>query len=172
MDGAWILLGMMGAGKTTIGRNLAERLDVPFLDSDRMLEHRLGRPIHQLFGLYGEEAFRGHETSIFRSLERSPAILSTGGGAILRDENWKEFKRLGVTIFLDVPPDRLKKRLVASKRRRPLLEVEGWEQRFDELYQSRIERYRTADITMAVAEEPMDQIVNQLERVIKEWKYA
>lgn len=160
---------MMGAGKTTLGRVLSERLQVPFRDSDRMLEHRLGRPIPQLFSIYGEEAFRGHETSVLRDIHREPGVLATGGGIVLRDENWGEFSRLGVTVFLDVPVERLKRRLTQSRRRRPLLEVENWEETFDALYASRIERYRRADIIFTIDGPEIDELADRLTCILESW---
>lgn len=152
MDGYWILLGMMGAGKSTVGKALSALSVRPFVDTDSLLERRFGRPIATIFEVYGEDAFRGHETSILKSLEPEPSILATGGGIITRPENWDEFRRLGTTIFLDVPPAALKERLIQSRRRRPLLEVEAWEDRFDALYAQRIETYRQADVIVPIVE--------------------
>ena len=78
MERCWILVGMMGAGKTSVGRALAERSGRPFRDTDLMLQTRFGRPVSQIFRVYGESTFRDHETSILRSLEPEACILSTG----------------------------------------------------------------------------------------------
>ena len=83
MERAWILIGMMGVGKSTIGSILAEQTHRPFHDTDRMLVHRLGRPIPQLFQIYGESTFRDHETAILKTLEPGPQVISTGGGIVL-----------------------------------------------------------------------------------------
>lgn len=169
MDSWIILLGMMGAGKSTVGKALASKLGVMFQDTDRMLEHRLGRPIPQLFGLYGEETFRAHETSVLRSLERQPGVLATGGGIVLREQNWVEFERLGTTVFLSPDPDILKQRLRTSKKRRPLLETADWEQTFDELYSKRIDLYRKADHVLQIENADFEAILDRIVLQIEEW---
>ena len=121
MERGWILLGMMGAGKSSIGRNLAEASHRPFLDTDLLLQNRLGRPVSQIFQVYGEATFRDHETSILRNLEPEPVVLATGGGIVLREENWTEMRRLGITVFLDAAFETLTERLARSKKKRPLL---------------------------------------------------
>src|SRR5580658_4293007 len=126
MNRCWILVGMMGAGKSSIGRLLAESTGRSFVDTDLILQQRLGRPISQIFQIYGEEAFRDHETSVLKGLEPSMSVISTGGGIVLRDENWAEFNRLGQTIFLDASIETLIGRLAVSKKKRPLLQVEDW----------------------------------------------
>ena len=128
MDRCLVLIGMMGAGKTIVGRTIAAKFDVPFNDTDKLLEYKLGRPVHQLFQLYGEAAFRAHEASILSSIEAHPSVLATGGGIVLSDENWTEIRRIGVSIFLDVDIDVLVHRLRTAKKRRPLLEVPNWEE--------------------------------------------
>lgn len=153
---------MMGAGKSTVGRKLAELLDVPFADTDTLLSYRLGRPIPKLFEFYGEEAFRGHETAILKSLEREPGVLATGGGTVKREENWDQFRRLGRTIFLDVSPEVLKARLSVSRKRRPLLETENWEATFDELYENRRELYERADIIFPIVSEALEDVAERL----------
>ncbi|AIE85781.1 shikimate kinase [Fimbriimonas ginsengisoli] len=150
MDRCWILLGMMGAGKSSIGRALAELSGREFLDTDLLMQTRLGRPIPQIFQIYGESTFRDHETSILRSLEPHAAVLATGGGIVLREENWKELRRLGITIFLDASVETITDRLARSKKKRPLLQVEDWPERVESLLEQRRELYRRADITVAV----------------------
>lgn len=141
---------MMGAGKSSIGRALAELSERTFVDTDLLLQHRLGRPVPQIFQVYGEEAFRDHETSVLRSLEAGDSVISTGGGIILRDENWDEFSRLGTTVFLDAKFETLIERLASSKKKRPLLQVDDWESRTQVLLDSRIHLYRKADLTVRV----------------------
>jgi len=141
---------MMGAGKSSIGRTLAELTGRRFVDTDLILQQRLGRPISQIFQIYGEDAFREHESNVIRSLEPDECVISTGGGAILRPENWTEFKRLGFTIFLDATLETLIDRLTASKKKRPLLQVDNWEDRARLLLESRTSIYSQADIVVRV----------------------
>lgn len=154
-----VLVGMMGAGKSTVGRLLAEELSVGFKDTDALIETRLGRPTSQVFKLFGEDTFRQHETAILRSLEPDDDVLATGGGIVLRDENWIEMRRLGPTVFLDVEADRLRDRLRKSKRKRPLLERADWEEAFGEILASRRPLYLKADIVVPVNTEDFSETI-------------
>jgi len=146
METCWILVGMMGAGKSSVGRRLAEMSQREFVDTDLMLSNRLGRAIPHIFQIYGEGAFRDHETSILKSLEPGPMILSTGGGIVLREANWDEMRRLGTTIYLRAAPDVLIDRLRTSKKRRPLLEVENWEEQVRSILAKREPLYERAEV--------------------------
>jgi shikimate kinase len=150
MSRCWILVGMMGAGKSSVGRALSELGNREFWDTDLMLQNRLGRPISQIFQVYGEEAFRDHETSILRSLEPGEAVLSTGGGIVVREANWDEMQRLGTTIYLEASPETLISRLEASKKKRPLLQVENWPDRLRELLSKREPLYQKADVRVSL----------------------
>lgn len=166
-DSAWILVGMMGAGKTTIGRILSERTERPFFDVDRMLVHRLGRPIPQLFSIYGEETFRGHETAVLRTIERQSCVVSTGGGIVLRPENWDIMRAIGITIYLRAPLETLMERLSASKKKRPLLQVEDPEARVQAILTQRTPLYEQADVIVdlgaADAEEGASRVLEAME---------
>lgn len=159
---------MMGAGKTTIGGLLAKKSGREFLDTDKMIERRIGRPISQFFKHYGEEAFREHETNVVKSLTAGPFVVATGGGAILRDENLTHLRSIGKVIYLKSDPDELIRRLQSSKRKRPLLSSEDWEAKLVSILSSREERYSSADFVINVDSAEQDQVVNdileQLER--------
>jgi len=148
MEHYWILVGMMGAGKSSVGRALAELSGRPFVDTDLLLQHRFGRPIPQIFQIYGEVAFRDHETSILKSLNPQPGVLSTGGGIVLRETNWQEMARLGITIYLKSKPETLIDRLEVSKKKRPLLQVEEWPEKLKNLLVQREPLYERADLTI------------------------
>lgn len=167
--GLVILIGMMGSGKSTVGMELARLLDVDFFDTDKLLEQRLGRPIRQWFQIYGEQAFREHETLMLKSLDAESGVLATGGGIILRDENWSELKRLGTTVFLDVDPEVLKRRLTQSKRKRPLLEVDNWEEKFDSILNSRRDVYNRADQTIEVGDEALADVAQKIKNLLHEY---
>ncbi len=159
---AWILIGMMGAGKSTIGHLLAEQTGREFVDIDRLIEKRLGRPISQFFQHYGEEAFRDHETSIIKTLASGPTVVATGGGAILRQENWDHFHSIGKLIYLRSEPAELIRRLQTSKKKRPLLNTENWEATLIALLESRKEQYEQADIIINVDDSQQDEIVERV----------
>lgn len=160
----WILVGMMGAGKSSAARALAQRAGRQVLDTDQLLQNRFGRSVAQVFGLYGEQAFRQHETNILRGLEPSDAVLSTGGGIVMRDENWVELRRLGATAYLEGECETLRQRLRVSKRRRPLLEVEDWERRLEAILAERRPSYEQADFRCAIDGRTLDEVVEELHR--------
>ena len=157
-----ILVGMMGSGKSTVGKALSEALDVPFLDTDAMLEYRLGRPVGQLFELYGEEAFRHHETAVLQAIEPDDAVLSTGGGIVLKPENWVEFRRLGSTVYLDASPEILIERLEKSNRKRPLLQHEHWHDTLRKIVETRKPLYEQADLIVPVGDQPISEVVDRI----------
>jgi shikimate kinase len=164
LENAIILVGMMGAGKSTVGKSLASQLGVSFADTDTLLVNKLGRPISQIFELYGEKTFRDHETSLLQSLKLKPQVLATGGGIVLREENWAEMRRLGTTIFLEVPVENLIQRLKRSRKPRPLLAVPNPEAKIREIYSAREELYKKADITINLGGKPLSEWVTAIRK--------
>ena len=104
----------------------------------------------QIFQVYGEQTFRDHETSILKGLEPGHYVLATGGGIVMRPENWLELRRIGLTIFLNATPDTIIERLENSKKRRPLLETENWQDRARSILESRLPLYDQADLKVSV----------------------
>lgn len=153
MDEWWILVGMMGSGKSTVGMLLAERTSRSFRDTDQMVAHMVGHPIPRIMSLYGEAAFRAFETNALRHLARERGVLATGGGIVMAEENWVEMRRLGKTIFLDPPLEVLIARLRRSQRTRPLLVGENWEERLKALLEARRPFYERADVRVPVGDE-------------------
>jgi|SRR5579862_6808904 len=150
MDRSWVLVGMMGAGKSALGRELCKLTEREHVDTDLLLQRRLGRRIPQLFKIYGESAFRDHETSILRGLNPGFSVISTGGGIVLRDANWDQMRRLGIVAFIDVDFECLCERLDVSKKPRPLLQVEDWKEKLRLLLEERLPFYHKADVTVNV----------------------
>lgn len=161
-----VLVGMMGSGKSTVGRALAESLDVPFADTDSMLERRIGRRIPQLFDMFGEATFRDHETSVLQNIEEDNGVLATGGGIVLREQNWKELRRLGVVLYLDVDADVLADRLERSNRKRPLLASDDWREKLTRMLADRRPLYLKADFSVKVADEPITEVVGRVREVM------
>lgn len=147
---------MMGAGKSSVGRYLATQTGRPFIDTDLLIQHRFGRPISQIFQLYGEDAFRDHETSVLKTLDREPSVISTGGGIVLRPENWDEMRRLGTIVYLKAPLQVLLDRLEASKKKRPLLQSEDWAARVEALLEARRPLYEQADLVVEVSDSDIE----------------
>lgn len=118
------LIGPMGAGKTTIGRQLARELKRPFYDSDRVIEEHTGANIPLIFDLEGEEGFRKREQAVIDELTgRHNIVLATGGGAVLREENRRHLKERGTTFYLYSDLDALLERTRKDKNR-PLLHAD------------------------------------------------
>jgi shikimate kinase len=136
------LVGLMGSGKTTIGRSLAKRLELDFIDSDREIELRTGVSIPTVFEIEGEEGFRKREAQVIADLSRlSRRVVATGGGVILRPENRANLRASGFVIYLNVPPLTLWER-TRNDRNRPLLKVSDPLQRLQDLFTQRDSLYR------------------------------
>ncbi|MDR1378555.1 MAG: shikimate dehydrogenase [Synergistaceae bacterium] len=114
------LIGLSGSGKSSLGQALAERFSMPFLDTDLLVEERAGMPIRRIFELRGEEFFRDLETRVVREIAERPAIIATGGGVVLRQENIQALRQNGFVIFLDRPVERILENVRYDKSR-PLL---------------------------------------------------
>jgi len=137
------LVGMPGGGKSTVGKQLARQIGVPFVDSDHEIEQRIGGSIRQFFEQHGEEAFRDLETEVVAELLARPGdrVLATGGGAVLRERN-RELLRDGATVlYLRSTPEDLFRRLKHDTTR-PLLQVRDPLARLRELHQQRDPLYR------------------------------
>lgn len=136
------LVGLMGAGKTTVGRQLAKRLGRSFLDSDHEIVARTGVPIPTIFEIEGEEGFRRREAqTIYEVTEVNDIVLATGGGVVINPDNRRRLRKTGWVVYLDVPPVLLYER-TRHDRNRPLLNVPDPLARLEELYAARDPLYR------------------------------
>ncbi|PWW47009.1 shikimate kinase [Melaminivora alkalimesophila] len=138
------LIGMPGAGKSTAGRQVARRLQLPFIDMDQLLEERLGCRIRDYFEQHGEAAFRAHEAALLAELADAPGpmLLSPGGGIVLREDNRAALRRgFAPVLYLRASPDELFRRL-RHDRSRPLLQTPDPLARLRELYRVRDPLYR------------------------------
>ena len=132
----------MGAGKTTVGRQLAKRLVRPFLDSDHEIVARTGVPIPTIFEIEGEDGFRRREVQTIHELTESDnLVMATGGGVVMNPENRQRLRDTGWVVYLDVPPALLYER-TRHDRNRPLLNVPDPLARLEELYAIRDPLYR------------------------------
>lgn len=146
-----VMVGMMGAGKTAVGRALAARLGVPFVDSDAEIEAAANLSVPEIFERDGEPFFRRRETEVIARLLRDrQGILSTGGGAFLSEENRKLISAHGVSVWLNADIELLWNR-VRHKDNRPLLRSPDPKATLTTLYEARVPFYAMADLTVKCA---------------------
>jgi shikimate kinase len=139
-----IFVGLPGSGKTTIGRQLARRLDLPFVDSDHVIEHQLGCSIREFFAREGEDNFRDVEQQVLDDLTRThQGVIATGGGAVLREANRRHLHERGQVVYLRSTPDDVFRR-VRHDKARPLLQVDDPLARLKALFDARDPLYREA----------------------------
>lgn len=157
------LVGMMGAGKTTIGRHLATALGREFLDLDQAIEARCGVRVATIFDIEGEAGFRRRETAALDEYSRTPGIvLATGGGAVLAEENRTLLKVRGCVVYLRAGVDELYRR-VSRDRNRPLLHTPDPRQRLTDLIAQRQHLYEeVADVTLDTADQPIAHVLQAL----------
>ena len=157
------LIGLPGSGKSTVGRQLARRLQLPFFDSDQVIEARLGCPIRQYFEREGEDRFRDVEAVVIDHLTlEERGVVSTGGGAVLRPANRQHLHQRGRVVYLKSSPDELFRRL-RHDRNRPLLQVADPLQRLRDLYAIRDPLYReTAHFTLETGRPSVATLVNMI----------
>ena len=162
-----ILIGPMGAGKTTIGRQIARLLDFDFFDSDREIEERTGVAIPLIFELEGEEGFRRRETDIISELtKKNHIVLATGGGAVLKKENQLALKRSGTVVYLCAGIDDLLERTSKDKNR-PLLQTDDPRKKLKSILTEREPIYRElADIILETNKMSVHTAVKELEGLI------
>ncbi|WP_130393122.1 shikimate kinase [Cupriavidus agavae] len=156
-------VGLMGAGKTTVGRAVARRLDYPFFDSDHELEARCGVRIPVIFEHEGEAGFRDRESQAIAELtSRSGIVLATGGGAVLREANRAALKANGTVVYLRASPHDLWLR-TRHDRNRPLLQTEDPKGRLEALYAERDPLYReVADFIIETGKPTVAQLANMV----------
>lgn len=141
-----VMVGMMGAGKTAVGGQLARSLGVPFLDSDEEIVRAASRPISEIFERDGEAFFRARESEVLaRLLRDAPCVLSTGGGAFLSDANREMIASHGVSVWLRADLDLLWQR-VRHKTTRPLLKTPNPRDSLRTIYEARVPIYALADV--------------------------
>ena len=154
-----VLIGLMGAGKTAVGRRLAAKLDLPFKDADSEIEEAAGQTISEIFAAHGEPYFRqGEARVIARLLKQGPQVLATGGGAYMDGSTRDRIKTAGISVWLKADLPVLLHR-VRRRDNRPLLTGRNQETVMSELMQKRYPIYSEADITVESREVPHDVIV-------------
>ena len=165
-----VLVGLPGSGKTTVGRQLARRLAIPFVDSDHAIESRLGCSVREYFEREGEARFRDIESVVLQDLSQNHAgVLSTGGGSVLRPENRQCLRERGRVFYLRSTPEEVFRRLRYDQNR-PLLQVSDPMARLRELFETRDPVYKEAAHYVMETNRPsvstlVHMIIRQLEQI-------
>jgi len=160
------LIGMMGSGKSTVGKLLAEKLNYRFVDTDSIIETVTKKTINQIFAEEGEANFRDLESDVLRQVSAYlRTVVATGGGMILRQDNWSHLLD-GMVVWLNVPLEVLVKRLEADDTR-PLLHQENLTEKLTQLFAQREYLYKQADICLTIDDRatPEDIVTNLLQEI-------
>ena len=154
------LVGMMGSGKTSTGRPLAERLGYGFVDADAVIEQAAGCSIPEIFERDGEAGFRALESQVLNAIgQRHSLVVATGGGVVTQQENWG-LLHSGIVIWLDVVPEQLMQRLRADSTVRPLLQTDDPDAALNTLLNQRRPLYAEADLTVVIDQETPDAVAD------------
>jgi shikimate kinase len=163
------LVGLMGAGKSTVGRRLAQILKRDFYDSDEEIEKAAGLTVSDIFALHGEADFRRGEHQVLkRLLQLPPHVLATGGGAYLNEDTRQILRERAVTVWLNADLETLWKR-VQKRDTRPLLKRPDAKQALSDLLIAREPIYAQADLSVMSKEGPHTQTVNAILKALKTW---
>ena len=166
------LVGLMGAGKSTVGKRLADRLNRQFYDSDNEIEKAAGLSISDIFTLHGEAEFRRGERRVLeRLLNEEPHVLATGGGAYLDPETRDLLREKAVTIWLNADLETLRRR-VSRRGHRPLLKAENPKGVLSRLLTERTPIYEQADLVVRSEEGPHKATVESILRALDDWSKA
>ena len=164
-----VLIGLMGAGKSTVGRRLAARLDLPFKDADAEIEAAAGMSISDIFAIHGEPDFReGERRVIGRLLQEGPLVLATGGGAFMNADTRAQIATTGISIWLKAELEVLMRRL-RKRSNRPLLQTPDPESTLRQLMDVRQPVYALADVTVESRETPHDRVVEDILHALAAW---
>ena len=164
-----VLVGLMGAGKTSVGRRLAEKLSIPFVDADHEIEAAAGKSIKEIFADHGEPYFReGERRVIQRLIGNGAQVLATGGGAYMNDETRQRIQESGISVWLRASLPILMKR-VMKRQDRPLLQNEDPQAVMRGLMEMRYPVYALADVTVESRDVQHGQMVNDVIRALAQW---
>ncbi len=164
-----VLVGLMGSGKSAIGRRLAARIGMDFVDADSEIEEAAGLSINDIFEVHGEDAFRDGERRVIARLLSKPAhILATGGGAFMDPETRKIVKERGISVWMRAEFDVLLRR-VSRRDNRPLLKGNDKEEVLRRLIEERYPVYGEADITVQSQDGPHEETVSEVIEAIKQF---
>ncbi len=168
VDKTIVLVGLMGVGKTTVGRRLAKRLGLPFVDADSEIEKAAGCRIPDIFECFGEPAFRDGEMRVIcRLLEGEPHVLATGGGAFMNDQTRQAIKDHAVSVWLKADVATLVER-TSRRENRPLLKTGDPVKILSDLAETRNPVYAEADLIVESTDGPHEQVVEAIIRALQD----
>ena len=165
-----VLIGFMGAGKTTVGRALGERLGWKFLDLDDLIEQREQKTVAEIFAASGEAAFRRMESAALSAMLQDRAgssdlVLALGGGAFVQKANREALRAAGaITVLLEAPVEELRRRCAGERKVRPLAREQA---RFNELFALRRADYALAQLRVQTLNKPVQQVTAEIEQLLK-----
>jgi shikimate kinase len=166
-----VLIGSMGCGKSSVGREIARRSGLSFVDTDQLIRQKFEKSVPEIFALFGEQVFRDEEHSALSSLQTSQHIvLATGGGIVVRTDNHALLKRLGIIVWL-VADEEIVWERVSRNRLRPLLQTEDPRRKMQELIEVRRPLYSAlADLTIDSSRASHAQVARKVLDLVKAWR--
>ncbi len=162
-----ILIGMMATGKSAIGKELEDRMNMKFIDTDRLVEEKVGMPVAEIFKRHGEDCFRDYESEIIDGLKNytpGSLVVATGGGAVIREKNRSNLSRAGLVVLLKASPEEIVKRVSKEVRKnggRPLLDVNDPEAAVRALLEERKPCYNCCDICVNTDNKSIEELVEE-----------
>lgn len=170
LDRPVALVGLMGAGKTTVGRRLARLLGLPFFDADREMEEAAGRSLAEILDAWGEEAYRNGERLVVRRLVTGgPSVIATGGGAFEDPQTRQTLKENTITVWLNAAVDVLHSRTRLRPEHRPLLDQENARSVLEKLARDRLAIFRTTDIEIFSGETSREEVAGRILTALHEY---
>ncbi len=162
-----VLIGFMGAGKTAVGRQLSQRLNLKFADLDCLIEQKEKRQIAEIFSQEGEAYFRKIEKQMVKQVSQGQnQVIACGGGVVIEKENIENLKKAGALIYLRASPEVLFNR-IKGQTHRPLLKVDDQRKKIDELLKFRAALYTQADYTIDTSNLSVEDVVSKILEIIK-----
>ena len=158
------LIGYMGTGKTSVGKLLSERLNLPLLEMDEILSERFGMTINEIFDAFGEAAFRSAESDLLLEIStlENPSVVSCGGGVVLNDKNQEILRESGITVLLQAKPQEIYNRL-KNNNDRPLISGSNKLEKISKIYEERLPIYEeAAEIIIDTDNKTPEEIVDEL----------
>lgn len=167
LDKSIVFVGLMGAGKTSLGKAFAESLGVEFVDSDAVIVEHEGRSIEQIFEEFGEAYFRDLERKVIIELlqDNEPKVIGTGGGAFMNPDTREVIIQKTTSIFLEAALDVLLKR-IGSGEGRPLFKDRPPKEVMPELIEARYDTYKKADLSVSTYDEPLQETLNRVQQAV------